>query len=165
MRISQRREKQVAFRVQTDAAILGAGIVLAGGADAYPAPPATSRHHPKLAASFSPHFDLAQCRPTRNATCGSPPWRNAMDFRCSRLHRILFNGAASASLILNPDSCILDTAPPSRLFACFVVEFLSSSSAASRLIIFLQIKDGKIMARPVDLRTAFHILLHPIPAK
>jgi hypothetical protein len=45
---------QFAFRVQTDAAILGAGVVLAGGADAYPAPPATPRHHPKLAASFSP---------------------------------------------------------------------------------------------------------------
>jgi hypothetical protein len=58
------RKKQVAFRVQTDAAILGAGFVLAGGADIYPAPPATSRHHPKLAASFSPR--------TRNATCGSP---------------------------------------------------------------------------------------------
>jgi hypothetical protein len=45
---------QFAFRVQTDAAILGAGFVLAGGADAYPAPPATPRHHPKLTASFSP---------------------------------------------------------------------------------------------------------------
>jgi hypothetical protein len=56
---------QIAFRVQTDAAILGAGIVLAGGADIYPAPPATPRHHPprrqeamrgkaKLTASFAP---------------------------------------------------------------------------------------------------------------
>jgi len=33
-------------------------------ADAYPAAPATPRHHPKLTASFSPQ--------TRNATCGSP---------------------------------------------------------------------------------------------
>jgi len=63
---------QVAFRVQTDAVILGAGIVLAGGADAYPAPPATPRQHPKLTTPFSP--------PARNATCGSPPWRDAMDF-------------------------------------------------------------------------------------
>jgi hypothetical protein len=45
---------QVAFRVQTDAAILGANIVLAGGADIYPAPPAPPRYHPKLTASFSP---------------------------------------------------------------------------------------------------------------
>jgi hypothetical protein len=97
---------QIAFRVKTDAAILGAGFVLAGGADTYPAPPATPRHHPKLTAPFSPQ--------TRNATCGSPrfvgtkrffgrsptlgfamlypsrhqesrnglfAWRNAMDFR------------------------------------------------------------------------------------
>jgi hypothetical protein len=77
----QATEKQIAFRVKTDAAILGAGFVLAGGADAYPAPPATPRHHPKLTASFSPR--------TRNATCGSPPWRNAMDFRDSRLKREL----------------------------------------------------------------------------
>jgi hypothetical protein len=55
---------QIAFRVKTDAAILGAGFVLAGGADTYPAPPATPRHHPKLTAPFSPQ--------TRNATCGSP---------------------------------------------------------------------------------------------
>jgi len=45
---------QVAFRVKTDAAILGADCVLAGGADIYPAPPAPPCHHPKLTASFSP---------------------------------------------------------------------------------------------------------------
>ena len=55
---------QVAFRVQTDAAILSADCVLAGGADTYPAPPATPCHHSKLTTSFSPQ--------TRNATCGSP---------------------------------------------------------------------------------------------
>jgi hypothetical protein len=48
------QDRQFAFRVQTDAAILGAGIVLAGGADTYPTPPATPRHHPKLTASFAP---------------------------------------------------------------------------------------------------------------
>jgi hypothetical protein len=67
-----RQRMQVAFRVQTNAAILGAGIVLADGADTYPAPSATSHHHPKLTAFFAPQ--------TRNATCGSPPWRNAMEF-------------------------------------------------------------------------------------
>jgi hypothetical protein len=55
---------QIAFRVKTDAAILGAGCVIAGGADMYPAPPALPCHHPKLTTSFSPQ--------TRNATCGSP---------------------------------------------------------------------------------------------
>jgi hypothetical protein len=45
---------QVAFRVQTDAAILGANIVLAGSADIYPAPPAPPRYHPNLTASFAP---------------------------------------------------------------------------------------------------------------
>jgi hypothetical protein len=55
---------QIAFRVKTDAAILGAGGVIAGGADIYPAPPALPGHHPKLTTSFSPQ--------TRNATCGSP---------------------------------------------------------------------------------------------
>jgi|GEM_PF-4257021 len=94
---------QVAFRVKTDAAILGAGIVLAGGADAYPAPPATSRQHPKLTASFSPQ--------TRNATCGSPPWRDAMDFRCSCFHRILFTRVASTVLILTPAFWMLFSCP------------------------------------------------------
>jgi len=58
------QRKQIAFRVKTDAAIPGAGCVVAGGADTYSAPPATPCHHPKLAAPFSPQ--------ARNATCGSP---------------------------------------------------------------------------------------------
>jgi hypothetical protein len=65
---------QIAFRMKTDAAILGAGFVLADGADTYPAPPATPRHHPKLPAPFSPQ--------TRNATCGSPHFvQHKMIFR------------------------------------------------------------------------------------
>jgi hypothetical protein len=55
---------QVAFRMKTNATILCANIVFAGGADACPAPPAPPRYHPKLIAFFSSQ--------TRNATCGSP---------------------------------------------------------------------------------------------
>jgi hypothetical protein len=58
------QDRQIAFRVKTDVAIPGAGGVIAGGADTYPAPPALPCHHPGLATSFSPQ--------TRNATCDSP---------------------------------------------------------------------------------------------
>jgi hypothetical protein len=65
---------QIAFRVKTDAAILGAGGVIADGADTHPAPSALPCHHPKLTASFSPQ--------TRNATCGSPHFvQHKMIFR------------------------------------------------------------------------------------
>ena len=62
---------QVAFRMKTNAPILGANIVLAGGADTYPAPPAPPGYYPELIAFFSSQ--------SRNATCGSPPSRGAMD--------------------------------------------------------------------------------------
>jgi len=65
---------QVAFRVKTDAAILGAGIVIAGGADTYPAPPTTSRHHPKLAAFFHHRHEMQPAVRLHGAT----PWI----FRC-----------------------------------------------------------------------------------
>jgi hypothetical protein len=58
--------------MKTNATILGANIVLAGGADAYPAPPAPPRYHPKLVAFFSSQ--------TRNAACGSPHREDAMIF-------------------------------------------------------------------------------------
>ena len=94
-------KRQIAFRVQTDAAILGADCVLAGGADAYPAPPAPPCHHPKFTASFSPkgtkcNLRFASFCPGQNdfrglsAFCrhdssfiilagGSPPWRDVME--------------------------------------------------------------------------------------
>jgi hypothetical protein len=96
---------QIAFRVKTDAAILGAGFVLAGGADTYPAPPATPRHHPKLTTSFSPKGTKCNLRfasmAQRHGFYGD---RTSTGF-CSTRERMLF---------LNPDSCILDTVLLSR---------------------------------------------------
>jgi hypothetical protein len=95
----EEKRKQVAFRVKTDAAILGAGIVVAGIAHVYAATPAPPCHHPplreeatqgtaKLAASFSPW--------TRNATCGSPRFVGTKRFlihpSCFSLHTFGMRG-------------------------------------------------------------------------
>ena len=45
-----------AFHGEGDAVIFGAGFVVAIGADTYPAPTATPRHHPELSASFPRPF-------------------------------------------------------------------------------------------------------------
>jgi hypothetical protein len=84
------RRKQFAFRVKTDVAILGAGFVIAGGADTYPAPPATPRHHPKLTTPFSPQ--------TRNATCGLPHREDAMIFGPMGSRRIWLAGLTTSTL-------------------------------------------------------------------
>jgi hypothetical protein len=90
------KNKQIAFRVKTDAAILGAGIVLAGGTDTYPAPPATPRQHPKLTTPFSPEGTKCNLRFASS--------RGRDDFRALWFCQVWFTGFLSLSLILNPVS-------------------------------------------------------------
>ena len=50
-----------AFRGEKDAAISGAGFVVADFADSHPAKPAPPRHHPELSASFPRPWRATKC--------------------------------------------------------------------------------------------------------